>query len=100
MTSRRLIAIMFGAVIALVTDCGGGSSSAPASHPSTSSSHSSSSSSAGTTSNQKSSGGIPQNGVGDHDADNSGGPATATETSDEAGGREQRACASSGTGPA
>ncbi len=75
MTSRRLITIMFGAVIALVTACGG-SSPSPSSHPASSPSHSSSSSSSpsGTTSKQKSAGGIPQNGGGDHDADNSGGP--------------------------
>jgi hypothetical protein len=78
MTSRRLITIMFGAVIALVTACGGASQS-PSSHPASSSSSSSSSSSAsgagsGTSSKQKPASGIPQHGGGDHDADNSGGP--------------------------
>jgi hypothetical protein len=63
MTARRLLVILFGAVIALVTACGG------ASHPAQS--HPASKSPA-----QAKSGGnsIPQGGGGDHDGDNSGGP--------------------------
>jgi hypothetical protein len=64
MTARRLLVILFGAVIALVTACGG------ASHPARS--HPASKSPAQAKPGSGNS--IPQGGGGDHDGDNSGGP--------------------------
>ena len=82
--TKRLLMIIPAALVALVTACGGssGTNSPPASSTPSSSAPATAQSSSpqqsptpqASTSSSSSSGGIPQNGGGDHDADNSGGP--------------------------
>lgn len=78
MTSRRLLAIMFGALIALVAACGSPPRNAQghsaAAHRRPPPRRTAVKASGGGSGSAAGSGGIPQNGSGDHDSDKSGGP--------------------------
>jgi hypothetical protein len=79
MKSNRLL-LLSGGVLAFVTACGASAATHPASSPPSAHSSPAAPATQGGTSAKPSpstspgSGGIPQNGGGDHDTDNSGGP--------------------------